>query len=34
MRLMNTTLVVEKEETVTAQGVTPVQRQPAQGGQQ
>jgi hypothetical protein len=30
MRLMNTTLVVEKDETVTAQGVTPVQRPPAQ----
>jgi hypothetical protein len=30
MRLMSTTLVVEKDETVTAQGVTPVQRQPAQ----
>jgi hypothetical protein len=30
MRLMSTTLVVEKDETVNAQGVTPVQRPPAQ----
>jgi hypothetical protein len=30
MRLLSTTLVVEKDETVTAQGVTPVQRPPAQ----
>jgi hypothetical protein len=34
MRLLSTTLVVEKDETVTAQGATPVQKQPAQGGQQ
>jgi hypothetical protein len=34
MRMVSTTLVVEKDETVTAQGATPVQKQPAQGGQQ
>jgi hypothetical protein len=33
MRMVSTTLVVEKDETVTAQGATPVQKQPAQGGQ-
>jgi len=34
MRLLNTTLQVEKDETITAQGATPVQPKTAQGGQQ
>jgi hypothetical protein len=35
MRLVNTeVVVVELDVTVTAQGATPVQKQPAQGGQQ
>jgi hypothetical protein len=34
MRLLNTSVAVELDVTVTAQGATPVQKQPAQGGQQ
>jgi len=33
MRMVSTTLVVEKDETVTAQGATPAQTQPQQSGQ-
>jgi hypothetical protein len=33
MRMVSTTLVVEKDETVTADGVTPNQTQPQQNGQ-
>jgi hypothetical protein len=34
MRIVNSTIVVEKDETITAQGATPVQPKTAQGGQQ
>ena len=34
LRMVSNKLEVEKDETVTADGATPVQRQPAQGGQQ
>ncbi len=34
LRMVSNKLEVEKDETVTADGATPVQKQPAQGGQQ